>query len=137
MENQESGTHQQVVSITNNIGDIVKDFRDQIHIHLSLLAPAEQDRFQRVFQSLLESVPADKQEDMLQTQISLLEDMKAAIEANHTEISTEFVSIKDRDERASKQGVWLTVISSIISLTLGWLLSLLGTPSTVLHLFGH
>lgn len=70
-------------------------------------------------------------------QVRLLEELKATLHQQHAESKAHFLAIKDRDERSSKQNVWLTVASSAISLILGWLLSLVGSPASVLRVFGH
>jgi hypothetical protein len=75
--------------------------------------------------------------DTLRIQVALLEDLRAQLETQTTANQTSFRAIEARDKRSSKQGPWLTIISSAIFLILGWLLSLLGTPIGVLHAFAR
>jgi hypothetical protein len=75
--------------------------------------------------------------DTLRIQVALLEDLQAQVEAQATANQASFQGIEARDKRSSRQGFWLTVITSAVSLVLGWLLSLLSTPVGVLHAFGH
>jgi hypothetical protein len=94
--------------------------------------------------SLHERTPPTKRQlerwaaiDTLKTQVALLEELKAQMETQRTESEKRFLAIQDSTERSSKQGVWLTVGTSVITLILGWLLSLLGSPVSVLHAFGR
>jgi len=73
----------------------------------------------------------------LRAQVQLLEQMKELLEEQHSETKTQFLAIEKRDEQSSKQSFRLTVVSSGTSLIAGWLLSLVGSPATVLHIFGH
>lgn len=73
----------------------------------------------------------------LRAQIALLEELKGQLEAQHSETKAHFLAIEKRDARSSSQGIWLTIISSAISLILGWLLSLLGSPATLVHALGR
>jgi hypothetical protein len=73
----------------------------------------------------------------LEAQVTLLEALQATLGQQHTEKRSAFLALKQRDERSSTQHVWLTLATAAISLIAGWLLSLVGSPSTVLHLFGH
>lgn len=75
--------------------------------------------------------------DTLKVQIALLEELKVQVEAQRTESHAQFLAIKGTTMRSSRQGFWLTIGSSAISIVLGWLLSLLSTPLGVLHAFGR
>jgi hypothetical protein len=73
----------------------------------------------------------------LEAQIKALEQLQEMLAQQHVENRAQFVAIKERDERSSTQSIWLTVISSTISLILGWSLSLLGTPLSVWQSIFH
>ena len=69
----------------------------------------------------------------LEAQLRLLEELQATLNQQHAETKAYFIAAKDRDERSSKQNVWFSVALSAISIILGWLLSMLGSPAAVLH----
>jgi hypothetical protein len=73
----------------------------------------------------------------LQVQVRLLEELKASLEQQRTEDQKDFLAIKDRGKRSSKQNVRFTIAVSAISLIAGWLLSLVGSPVSVLHVLGR
>jgi hypothetical protein len=73
----------------------------------------------------------------LKGQVQLLQELKAQIEEQRTESQAQFLAMKKTAERSSRQGFWLTIGSSAVSLVLGWLLSLLTSPVGVLHAFGR
>jgi chromosome segregation ATPase len=73
----------------------------------------------------------------LERKLHILEEIRDLIDATHEESKTQFAAIEQRDTASSKQNVRLTVVTSIASLIIGWLLSLLGTPTAVLHIIGH
>lgn len=79
-------------------------------------------------------VKRDREIGVLQIQVQLLEELKEKFEHQRTQMEADFTSIKERDERSSKQNFWLTIVSSAISLIVGWLLSLAGSPSLLLSL---
>lgn len=70
-------------------------------------------------------------------QVALLEELKAQVVAQRTESHTQFTTMQDTTKQSSRQGFWLTIGTSSVSLVLGWLLSLLSTPAGVLHAFGR
>ena len=75
--------------------------------------------------------------DTLHSQIALLKELKAQLDAQNSDTNAHFLAIEKRDMRSPRQGIWLTIVSSIITLILGWLLSLLGSPVAVLHALGR
>ncbi len=75
--------------------------------------------------------------DILKQQVKALLEVKELLYQQHAENTANFLDIKQRDDHSSRQSVWLTVITSAISIIIGWLLSLLGTPSAVLHALGR
>lgn len=79
----------------------------------------------------------DEEIASLANQVRLLEDIKGMLDKQQMTTQTHFLAIQDRDERSSRQNVWLTLISSAISLLIGWALSLLGSPAAVLHALGR
>lgn len=70
-------------------------------------------------------------------EIKALLEVKELLQKQHTETKANFLAIEKRDAHSSKQNLWLTFTSSAISLILGWLLSLLGSPATLVHAFGR
>jgi hypothetical protein len=115
----------------------------------------EEDRRGAALSDLVEDMPLDLEETLeerehidqffrnreeistLQVQVRLLEELKASLEQQRTEDQKDFLAIKDRDERSSKQNVRFTIAVSAISLIVGWLLSLVDSPVSVLHVLGH
>ena len=75
--------------------------------------------------------------DRLEAQVNLLQELQKTLDEQRTEHRADVITATHRDERSSKQNVQFTVAVSAISLILGWLLSLVGTPASVLHLVGH
>ena len=73
--------------------------------------------------------------DRLEAQVKLLQELQKTLDEQHGEKREPIVAVNDQDDRSFKQNFWPTFTTSAISLLLGWLLSLLGTPATVLHLF--
>lgn len=73
----------------------------------------------------------------LTSRVQVLAEIKGLLASQHAETKAQFVAIEQRDRSSSKQGFWLTVASSAVSLIIGWLLSLVGSPATMLHLFAH
>lgn len=67
-------------------------------------------------------------------QVDVLTEIKKTLESQHLNIKADFQDIKQRDEQSSKANIVLTLTSSGISLVLGWALSLVGSPATVMHL---
>ena len=45
--------------------------------------------------------------------------------------------VRELERRQTKQNYSLAFVTTIGGAILGWLVSLLGTPTTVLHLLGH
>lgn len=74
------------------------------------------------------------QETIGNTEIQL-ERINKTLEEHKSETIAEFRTIEERDGLSSRQSFWLTVISSAVSLILGWLLSLVGNPASVLRIF--
>lgn len=66
-----------------------------------------------------------------------LEDIIVKIDREHSDSKANFLAIKDRDERSSRQNLWLSIAIALVSLILGWLLSLLGSPASVLRPLVH
>ncbi|HEV8189957.1 MAG TPA: hypothetical protein VGP82_00485 [Ktedonobacterales bacterium] len=75
--------------------------------------------------------------DTLRIQVALLEDLHALVEAQTSANQASFQAIEARGAHSSRQSLWLTIISSTISLIVGWSLSLLGTPAAIVHAFGR
>jgi hypothetical protein len=73
----------------------------------------------------------------LQGQIDVLEQVKDMLAKQHAENQANFLDIKQRDDQSSRQSLWLTITTSVISIIIGWLLSLLSTPVGVLHALGR
>ncbi len=73
----------------------------------------------------------------LKTQVQMLKEIKDLVDKQQIETKAQFLAIEKRDTVSSKQSFWLTVVSSTISLIAGWLLSLVGSPATVLRIFAH
>lgn len=92
----------------------------------------------RAKSSNLPPTPAEKQKraarlNELRIQIRLLKEIKGLMDEQHAETTAHFTAIEERDALSSKQGVRLTIISSAISPVIGWMLSLIGSPGSVLH----
>lgn len=64
-------------------------------------------------------------------------DLRRTMHMQHTSNLAHFQEMQRRDQQNSKENTRLAVVSSCVSLLLGWMLSLLGTPGTLLHLFTH
>jgi hypothetical protein len=76
--------------------------------------------------------------DRLEAQVKLLQALQQTLDEQRAEKREGAVTSTGREERSSKQSVRFTIIAtSALSLVLGWLLSLVGTPTSLLHLFGH
>ena len=45
--------------------------------------------------------------------------------------------VRELERRQAKQNVSLAFVTTVGGAILGWVVSLLGTPTTVLHLLGH
>lgn len=73
----------------------------------------------------------------LQSQIAVLQEVKELLKKQHAETKANFLAVEKRDEHSSKQNLWLTITTSAISIIIGWLLSLLGSPLTLVHTFGR
>ena len=115
----------------------------------------EEDRRGAALSDLVEDMPLDLEDTLeerehidqffrnreeistLQVQVRLLEELKASLEQQRTEDQKDFLAIKDRGKRSSKQNVGFTIAVSAISLIVGWLLSLVSSPAGVLHVLGR
>jgi hypothetical protein len=115
----------------------------------------EEDKRGAALSDLVEDTPLDLEETLeekehidgffrnraqintLQVQVRLLEELNASLDQQRTEYQKDLLAIKDRDKRSSKRNVWLTVTTSAILLIAGWLLSLVGSPASVLHVLGR
>jgi hypothetical protein len=69
----------------------------------------------------------------LEAQLQVLEDLRVTLQQQQPKNRARVVAIRDHDKRPAKQHPWLTVTTSVAYLVLGWLLSMLGSPSAVLH----
>jgi ElaB/YqjD/DUF883 family membrane-anchored ribosome-binding protein len=69
----------------------------------------------------------------LEAQLQVLEELRATLHQQQSKNRAHVAAIRGRDERSSKQRPWLTVITSVAYLILGWLLSMLDSPAAVLH----
>jgi hypothetical protein len=75
--------------------------------------------------------------DRLEAQVKLLQEVKATLDQQRAENRAHFVALEAGDRRPAKQNLWLLIAASVTSLILGWLLSIVGSPTTVLHMFGR
>ena len=73
----------------------------------------------------------------LNSRVQVLEEIKDVLDKQHAETKAQFVAIEKRDVQSTKQNFWLSVVSSAVSRIVGWLLSLVGSPATILHIFAH
>ncbi len=83
-----------------------------------------------------EAVPPEELLQEVAAEIKALLEVKELLQNQHAETTANFLAIEKRDEHSSKQNLWLTLTTSAISLIVGWLLSLLGSPATLIHAFG-
>jgi hypothetical protein len=66
--------------------------------------------------------------------IDALQAIKKDLDAQHAETTKRFDAIEVRDKSSGRQAVWLTIVSSAITLLIGWLLAGLAAPAEVFHL---
>jgi hypothetical protein len=77
--------------------------------------------------------------DRLEAQVKVLQELQQTLDDQRTEHREEVVTSTDRGERSSTRNLWLTLVIAVsaVSLIVGWLLSLVDSPTSVLHLLGH
>lgn len=74
--------------------------------------------------------------EQLQIQMRTVEEIKALIQQQHMETRAQFSTIEKRDHVSARQNIWLSIATSTATLIIGWLLSLVATPATILHVIG-
>jgi len=62
---------------------------------------------------------------------------QAIAQGIETNITQSFLRQETHSKVNERRQIWLSVVLTAVSLILGWLLSLIGTPGTVVHLFQH
>lgn len=93
--------------------------------------------FPENLEDFLEDDDPEVRKYRLAAQIAALEEVKKLLTSQHAEVQASFLAMKRSDERSSRQNLWLTLTTSGISIVIGWLLSLLGSPATLVHAFGR
>ena len=75
--------------------------------------------------------------ERLRQDIAQLQSLSDILLQYHQENQTEFRAIEQRDHSSERHQIWLTVVSSVISLILGWFLSLVKSPEIFTGLIHH
>jgi hypothetical protein len=68
----------------------------------------------------------------IEAETSHLQQISDLLEEQHSQNQEQFLAIQKRDRTSARQNIWLTIVSSTISLIIGWLLSLFGSPINLL-----
>jgi hypothetical protein len=73
----------------------------------------------------------------LQEDLASLSQLSDMLRRYYEQTQAEFRAIEARDNQTERQQIKLTIVSSTISLLIGWLLSLIGTPTTLYQILSH
>ncbi len=101
------------------------------------LSEASSDSDNESYYESLEDDDPDLRRYRIRAEMAVLEQVKEMLTKQHAENTAHFMAIKQRDDSSSRQNLWLTISTSFISIIVGWLLSLLSSPVSVLHALGR
>lgn len=76
-------------------------------------------------------------EQAIREQVEFLKELKTMLESFQVQTSNKLDNMLDSERKSGKQQIRISVWLGLLFLVLGWLLSIIGSPSDIFHILHH